>query len=161
MIIAAERFTNVEKLPGYKPLTGRLDSVNSEKPLRQKWSISPSLIFTVHWVMVFHYFSLVMGRFPHPSDSMLTSIIPKFWRPMRGSLGLCKLYIKYTNGLWLTLGEKFPCNSFQRSRWHYQDCLKKKYAYFMFSTWHIILTGFFFFSWILLCSYCCSHWWNM
>ena len=94
--------------------------------------------------MVFHYFSLVMGRFPHPSDSMLTSIIPKFWRPMRGSLGLCKLYIKYTNGLWLTLGEKFPCNSFQRSRWHYQDCLKKKYAYFMFSTWHIILTGFFF-----------------
>ena len=94
--------------------------------------------------MVFHYFSLVMGRFPHPSDSMLTSIIPKFWRPIRGSLGLCKLYIKYTNGLWQTLGEKFPCNSFQRSRWHYQDCLKKKYAYFMFSTWHIILTGFFF-----------------
>lgn len=110
---------------------------------------------------IFHYFSLVVGRFPRPSDSMLTSIIPKFWRPMRGSLGLCKLYIRYTNGLWLTLGEKLPCNSFQRSSWH-EDCLKRKYAYFMFSTWHVILTGFFiFFSWILLCSYCCSHWWNI
>lgn len=149
VIIAAERFTSVEKLPGYKPLAGRLDSVNSEKPLRQKWSISPSLIFhcplSHGFKFIFHYFSLVMGRFPHPSDSMLTSIIPKFWRPMRGSLGLCMLYIKYTNGLWLTLGERFPCNSFQRSRWHYEDCLKRKYAYFMFSTWHIILTGFFFF----------------
>ena len=113
MIIAAERFTSVEKLPGYKPLAGRLDSVNSEKPLRQKWSISPSLIFhcplSHGFKFIFHYFSLVMGRFPHPSDSMLTSILPKVWRPIRGSLGLCMLYIKYTNGLRLTLGEKFPC----------------------------------------------------
>lgn len=64
---------------------------------------------------------------------------------MSGSLGLCKLYIRYTNGLWLTQGEKLPCNSFQRSSWH-EDYLKRKYAYFMFSTWHVILIGFFFFS---------------
>lgn len=65
---------------------------------------------------------------------------------MSGSLGLCQLYIRYTNGLWLTQEEKLPCNSFQRSSWH-EDYLKRKYAYFMFSTWHVILIGFFF---------CCS-----